>query len=285
MAALASPFTSGGVGLRLTSLYGHDAKIGGFVRSMLHIDTRDLTFTDEPDGWHKAEIDVVGVTFGEAGQVVDREGHNYVIRLRDDQYKTIMEKGFLYTINVPVKKPGAYQLRSAVRDSATEKIGSATQFIEVPDISKGRLTLSGILMRASHSAASPSESEEAKLAQQREADIESDGTPALRMFHPGKRVDYAVQILNAQENQATKRAQLESQLYLLRDGQQIYAGKPKPFQPEKPAEGNSVTSAGQLQLGSNMVPGEYAMQIVITDKLAREKYRTVAQSIDFEIVK
>jgi len=43
-------------------------------------------------------------------------------------------------------------------------------------------------------------------------------------------------------------------------------------------------SAGLLQLGSKMEPGAYAMQIVITDKLAKEKYRTVAQSIDFEVV-
>jgi hypothetical protein len=27
------------------------------------------------------------------------------------------------------------------------------------------------------------------------------------------------------------------------------------------------------------------MQIVVTDKLAKEKFRTVAQSIDFEVVK
>jgi hypothetical protein len=44
-------------------------------------------------------------------------------------------------------------------------------------------------------------------------------------------------------------------------------------------------TAGQLQLGSKMEPGEYAMQIVVTDKLAKEKFRTVAQSIDFEVVK
>jgi hypothetical protein len=190
-------------------------------------------------------------------------------------------------VNHPVKKPGAYQLRAAVRDSTSQKIGSATQFIEVPDISKGRLTLSGIVMRASKppTPTPPAETDEAKLARQRESDIESEGAPALRMFHPGKRVEYAVQILNAQEDPATKRAHLESQLFLFRDGQQVYAGKPTPFQPEKAADGRSFLSAGQLQLGSKMELGEYAMQIVVTDKLAKEKYRTVAQSIDFEIVK
>ena len=42
---------------------------------------------------------------------------------------------------------GRRQPRIAVRDHATQKIGSANQFIEVPDIKKGRLTLSGISIR------------------------------------------------------------------------------------------------------------------------------------------
>jgi hypothetical protein len=110
------------------------------------------------------------------------------------------------------------------------------------------------------------------------------GSPAMRMFRPGKKVEYALQILNVQEDHATNRPQLESQLFLFRDGQQIYAGKPTPLAPEKAPDSNGVVSAGLLQLGSKMEPGAYAMQIVVTDKLAKEKYRTVAQSIDFEVV-
>ena len=30
---------------------------------------RNVTFTDETDGWHKAVLDVVALTFGEEGQV------------------------------------------------------------------------------------------------------------------------------------------------------------------------------------------------------------------------
>ena len=112
------------------------------------------------------------------------------------------------------------------------------------------------------------------------------GSPAMRIFRPGKKVDYALQILNAQEDPATKRPQLETQLFLFHDGKQIYAGKPKALHAEKTSpDGKSVVTAGQLQLGSKMEPGDYAMQIVVTDKLAKDKYRTVAQSIDFEIVK
>jgi hypothetical protein len=200
------------------------------------------------------------------------------VRLKGETYKAALEHGFVYTINHAVKKPGAYQLRTAVRDSATEKVGSASQFIEVPDLSKGRLTLSGIVVRASKPRDAAPETKE-------ETEAEMQGSPAMRMFHPGKRLDYALEVLNAQEDQKTKQPELESQLFLFHDGKQIYAGKAKEIKPESAAGSKNVFTAGQLQLGGTMEPGEYAMQIVVTDKLAKEKSRTAGQSIDFEIVK
>jgi len=303
-AALGSPFGGGGVRLRMTALFGANPKEGSFVQSLLHIDGHDLSFTDEPDNWKKAVIDVLLVTFGDNGAVVDQTSQTYTIRMRGETYQNGLEHGFVQTVNHVVKKPGAYQLRAAVRDSATQKIGSATQYIEVPDLSKGHLTLSGIVLRARATASlaaaansggtganpaqpassAPAPTPESEKARKQEADAAMLGSPAMRMFHPGKKVEYALQILNVQEDHATNRPQLESQLFLFRDGQQIYAGKPTPLAPEKAPDSNGVVSAGLLQLGSKMEPGEYAMQIVVTDKLAKEKYRTVAQSIDFEVV-
>jgi VWFA-related protein len=299
-AALGSPFGGGGVRLRMTALFASTPKQGSFVQSLLHIDGHDLTFTGEPDGFKKAVVDVLLVTFGDNGSVVDQTSQTFTFRGRAEACQNAIDRGFVYTVNHPVKKPGAYQLRTAVRDSTTQKIGSATQFIEVPDLTKGRLTLSGIVMKASMPPSIPKPAPaqpraqnvpptpltpEELAKQKQESEIESSGSAALRMFHAGKKVDYALQVLNVQEDPATKRPQLETQLFLFRDGQQIYAGKPKPFTPEIETDSKGVLTAGQLQLGSNMTPGEYALQVVVTDKLAKEKYRTVAQSIDFEIVK
>jgi len=63
--ALASPFGSGAIPLRLTSLFNNVAMGGSFVTSLLHIDGRGLTFVDEPDDYHKAVFDVVVKTFGD----------------------------------------------------------------------------------------------------------------------------------------------------------------------------------------------------------------------------
>ncbi|MCA1604198.1 MAG: VWA domain-containing protein, partial [Acidobacteria bacterium] len=113
--ALTSPFGSAGVHLRLTSLFANDLKLGSLMRSILHINARDLTFTKEPDGWHKAVFDVLAVTFGDNGMVVDQLGRTHTVRVKDKTYEHVLRDGFIYNLTVPVKKAGAYQLRTALR--------------------------------------------------------------------------------------------------------------------------------------------------------------------------
>ena len=62
--------------------------------------------------------------------------------------QSIEKLGLLYSVSLPVKRPGVFQMRAAVRDATSGGLGSANQFIEVPDLSKGWLALSSIALRA-----------------------------------------------------------------------------------------------------------------------------------------
>jgi VWFA-related protein len=289
--ALASPFASGDVPLRLTSLFGGGTTSGSFVTSLMHIDLGNVTFTDEPDGWHKAVLDLVAITFGEEGQVVDSIDRTETLRVRNQAFDVVRRDGLVYTMQVPIKKPGAYQLRVAVRDAANEKLGSASQFIEVPDLKKDRLALSGILMQSSAytsaqlAAAAPPAPGQQKDDETRAKENErlAQGSPAVRRFHLGEEIDYYVNIYNAQLD-ASGRPQLQTQLRIFRDNQQVYAGNPAPFDPGKQTNMKNLLEAVRMRL-NNLAPGEYVFQIVVTDALAKEKYRTATQWIDFEIVK
>jgi VWFA-related protein len=132
--ALLSPFSSGDVHLRLTSLFGRDAKGGSVMRALLHIDGRDLSFSELPDGWHQLSFEILAVTFGESGSIADKLGRTETMRVREDQYRLAQQQGLIYTINVPIQKAGAYQLRIAVRDTDSKRVGAASQFVEVPDL-------------------------------------------------------------------------------------------------------------------------------------------------------
>jgi VWFA-related protein len=293
--AINSPFDTSGVDLRLTSLYINDLRAGPLVRSLLYIDASDLTFTDEADGWHKAVFDVLAVTFGENGMVVDEINRTQTLRTRGETYTRLKKYGMVYFLNVPVKKAGAYQLRIAVRDASTERTGSASQFIEVPNLTKNRLTLSGVLVSASpqssnrtNSSAPTSSAQQAvqnSLAEGASEEIDPRTGASLRQFQSGMIVQYGYVIYNAQLDKSTNRPQLQTQLRLFRDGQLVFTGKVTPYEASSQRDLKRLVAGGALQIGTDLLPGDYVLQVIVTDLLAKEKNRTATQWIDFEIVK
>ena len=134
--ALVSPFAVSGIDLRMNALFGNEAKEGSFVRSLLHINANDLKFTDEKDGTKKAVIEVLAMSFGDNGQIVDQLAKSYAITAKPGEMKTLLAEGVIYNFAFPVKKPGPYQYRVAIRDAQGGRVGSASQFIEVPNLSK-----------------------------------------------------------------------------------------------------------------------------------------------------
>jgi VWFA-related protein len=277
--ALASPFASGDVRLRLTSLAGGDRATGAVVSSLMHIDMGGVKFTEEPDGWRKAVIDVVALTFGEEGNVVDEVNRTETVRVRGEAYDMVRREGLVYQMQVPVKKPGAYQLRVAVRDASTEKLGSASQFIEVPDLNKNRLALSGIILQSSETTAA---SAAAPGAEQKEPDTQ--GSAAVRRFRRGEQIDYFYNIYNAEIDKATGRPRLQTQMRLYRDREKVYEGPLNNFDAGSQTDFKNLHAASRIRLDA-LAAGEYVLQVVVTDALAPEKRRAVTQWIDFEVVK
>ena len=284
-AAVTSPFTSGDVHLKLTSLFGNDPQAGYFVRSLLHIDLRDFTFTDEADGWKNAAMDVIAIAFGDNGIIVDKSLQSYTLKVRADRLNRALQSGVIYTINLPLKKPGAYQLRTAVRDANTERTGSANQYIEVPDVNKGRLVLSAITL-SGHSLpanldglpsgeADPAESDEGL----------AEAGPAIRRLRRGGDLNYEFVVYNAKADRASGAPKLSIQIHLLRDRRHVYEGEVTPLRLSAQKDWKRIHVAGSLKLAANVQPGEYIVRILISDALAKEKHRAVAQWADFEVVK
>jgi VWFA-related protein len=293
--ALFSPFGAAGVHVRLTSLFANDPKLGSLMRSMLHVNGSDLTFTDEPDGWHRADFDVVVVTFGDNGSVIDQTSRTHGLRVRGEAYTHILKEGFVYFVTFPIKKPGAYQLRAALRDHGSERVGSASQFIEVPDVKKNRLTLSSIVLTGTDSAVlktqksgtSAEGNNVAAVGQHGESDDEiTDPTnsAAVRQFHYGSTIKYGAVIYNAHLDKSGH-PQLQIQVRILHEGKPVFTGKEQPLNLNNPPDLKRLGATGGIHLGADMAPGEYVFQVIVTDLLADQKHRVASQWIDFELVK
>ena len=260
--ALISPFGAAGIPIRLTSLFANDAKDGSFMRSLLHVDGSALTFTDEPDDWHQAQFDVVAVTVGEDGNIVDEVSRVDRLRVRGEGYQQVLKAGFVYMLTVPIKKPGAYQLRVALRDQSSEQVGSSSQFVEVPDMKKRRLELSGILLGAA----------------------QSDLSAAVRQFRQGENMRYSFVIYNPRVDPATGQPQVQTQVKIFREGQPVFTGREQRFTLNNPPDITRLSGASAIKLGADMTPGEYVLQLIVTDHLAGDKYATTSRWVDFKIV-
>jgi VWFA-related protein len=125
--ALFSPFKSGDINLRLSSIVASDAANGTYIRSLLHIPGKDLTLTKEADNTYKVVFNVVAVTLSDNGVVIDNVGRTFTLGIPEELYERTMAHGIVYTINVPIKKPGAYQLRIALRDDEASPLIQAAE--------------------------------------------------------------------------------------------------------------------------------------------------------------
>jgi VWFA-related protein len=275
-AALVSPFAAVEVGLRLTSLFGVETDGSPYLRSLVHVDARDLSFRVAADGKRQAELDMVAVAFGGDGRAVEQLSYPQTVTAdNDDAYRRLTEHGLSYVLNMPLKQGGPHQVRVAVRDAGSGKVGAATQYVETPDLEKKRLSLSGVVLSGipagAGAAAANSAGDDPRLG------------PAVRMLPRGTLLDYRYQIYNAQAD-ASGRPQVQTQMRLFRDGRQVFGGRALPPAATGQKDLKRLAAAGRLRLGPELTPGAYLLQVTVTDALAPEKHRVATQWIDFEIV-
>jgi len=235
MAAL-SPFSAGALDVRLTALFAHDARQGSFVRSLFFIDPAGVRFTQRADGRHVAKLTLALLAIGDDGKMATQWRRAVDLQLTDATYELARKRGILYTATIPLKKAGAYQLRVAVRDESNA-LGSASQFVEVPQVDKGRVAMSGIVLHG--------------------ADATLLGEPALRIFQQGAEAVYACEIYDG----AADKGGLTATVTVLRDGKVIHHELPASL--ESKAGGTAVQIVpvvGRVPL-QNLSPGFYTLQI------------------------
>jgi hypothetical protein len=276
--ALISPFGANEIMVRLTTVFTN-FETGSLLRSLLYINAQDLVFADEPNGGHVATFDLGIILFGDNGVVVDQQTREVKLRLSKETYQGALQSGLVYTLDTPLKRSGAFQYRIALRDQSSARIGSAGQFIQVPNLANGHMTLSGLVLLkdlpATTAGADPS-SQNAREA--------ISAGPALRQFHQGDKVLFAYSVYNAQQNDTTHLPQLTTQTRVFRDGKLLFTGAPSNIDAAQ-ADPKRVPSVGRVQLGPEFEPGQYVLQVVVTDQLTKEKQSIATQWIDFEIVK
>jgi VWFA-related protein len=260
--AITSPFAANDLRVRLTPLVTYDSQNGTALRSLIYVDGRDLQFANN-DGKYKATLDLLITALDEKGQQVQRLNRTQTIETTAEIYQKITQDGFAFIAPFAIQ-PGVYQLRAAIRDGNSDKIGSAGQVIVVDDVTKGNLVMSGLIV------------DKEKLAAEKNAARPSEVAliPAVRRFSPGTVIEYIYQLHNF-----TQRGKLQAQVKLLHDDQTVFIGTPVVL--NATAQSDNFLTGGKIKLGANLAPGNYLLQVTIEEENRPEQ--TIRQVIDLEI--
>jgi hypothetical protein len=257
--ALASPFVREDVRLKVTALYTGRLQ----VKVLLHVDARDLTFTKTLEGNYKASFEMAAVAFDDNGNVAHQLARSQPLTVQPDNYERLLRDGLVYTISLPMRKPGPYQVRMAVRDDDSERLGSDSQAIEVPERKPSSLSVVGLIVQG--------------------VKIQMRGGAAVRRFASGDTLEYSYLVYGARQT-ANNSTNLTTQIKLFPGSEEVFTGDVMPTKAAKESSSESIIVGKTFRLGSALPPGHFFLQVIVTDKSAPRDAQSSSQWIDFEIV-
>lgn len=117
---------------------------GATLSATLQIDSNSVEFTKE-SAVAKAELEIIGLIYNSSGKVEKTFKVPLKLNVETSRLTQSGRPPFYYEYQTSLK-PDLYQMRIAVRDTVSGRIGNASQWLEIPDISSRKMHLSSLLI-------------------------------------------------------------------------------------------------------------------------------------------
>ena len=270
--ALRSPFAAADIRVRLTALFSTYSKDGFSVDAVVLFDAHDFSFIHDSEDRYRGSVHLGMAAYRDDGRSTILLEREFPFNLRPAEYRFCLEHGLRSTFQMKMPGPGVWQIRAVVADSTSDRLGSATRFVEIPDVPQGGLALSGLSLRG----ASPAPDN---------APPDPRADPAVRVFKPGQTCVFRSTVFNPLTG-PDKQSALQVQSRIFAAGLVVMDGKPERVAFGEASDGSRRQISGPIKLDPQMAPGDYILQVIVQDLLAPPgQPRTATQFIDFQVRK
>jgi VWFA-related protein len=230
------------------------------LTSSIQVATSRLTFGS--DGRQPASLRLAGVVLNDKGKIA----HSFRNQLSVKPLNGQLDSGsVLYNEPAPLA-PGIYQVRVAARDEKSGRVGSAMDWVVIPDLTKKQLTLSSLLLGG----------------QVLDNGANKDGNAQVQLsvdhrFARSAHLPFWVFVYNARRD-ASGNPSLTIKSEIKRDGQLIVAAPTRTARNGSP-DPDRIAFGDDLSL-KNFSPGRYELFVTIVDEIAGT---SINQNIEFEV--
>jgi VWFA-related protein len=219
-----------------------------------NVDVAKLPFVRLKDR-RQATLESVAVAIDESGDnAATLQTQRTAMDLSDADYERLLGTGIPYLKAVTLK-PGRYQVRLAARDDTTGLLGSAWQWIEIPEIAPGRFTLSSLFLLQERETKAPAADPSAP-------DLRN--AQAVRRYHRNESLYAQIYAYNPKKD-ADGATKLFAQAEILQKGQTLGKAAPEPMESGGPQAPLPHISRIRLQ---RFEPGDYELRMTVSDENA-----------------
>lgn len=255
----------------LTAGYLDTRDEGTSIDLSAHIDVNGIELRTEGDR-HRAKLELISLIFDENGKTVDNRSEKMDLNLRAEALQEASRNGLGYRRLLKLR-PGFYHARLILRQEDGSRIGSASTWIEVPNLARKQLTLSSIFLTLSEPTTTGLTSDSRATT-----NVQS---LVYRRFSREGTLDFLIFAYNAKAGEnGLPDAALQTQLYS--GNRLVYAS---PLGALFPAEKKEEIDPARLPYRARLdltafEPGSYELRVVVIDRIAKTN---VKRSINFEV--
>jgi len=265
--AIESPLVRRDIDLRLTALFIDNPQREPIVNMLLHIDASKLHFIESEGSFHSS-LEQIGFVLDANGRTVDKFSNTLELNLQPKTYQAALKQGFVATRAMNVR-PGIYQIRLFVREVGFGLVGTANDFIEIPNLKSEKLSASSLFLTG-------------ETVQKGKATESAGATPSQRRFTRNGEFSYSLVVYNAKTDEKAKQAQLEMRTRILSGSKVVFSGQSRPVTAGEGSTPPFKTVTGGVIKPLALQPGEYTLEVVVWDRL-RKKDSIIRRETDFTV--
>lgn len=296
-AALRAPYPSRNLPISIALNYLDSALEGATLTTAIKVVTSSLPLEPQ-EGVPTALMDLAGLVLNDQGKAVASFNKHITIRANPDAESQKPPENFFFN-HFTVIKPGLYQVRVAAVDSKQGTIGSAYQWIEIPDVQTKKLSMSSLIV-GEHKPEQADDGGNATLAQSQTP--EALRQVSINIDHRFPRSSYLrfiTFIYNATGPTGTAQTEtmpglpgatpaatvnaaaldLTVQVQVFRDDEPVITMPLHKINTEGINDVQRVPYAADVVL-NNLPPGAYVLQVTIIDRNAKA---SASQRMSFQV--
>ncbi len=242
--ALSDTHATQALPLHLSLMYLDTPASGMVLTSSVQVATALLSFGE--DQKNPAELSVAGVVLDEQGKRAATLGTK--LNVKPPSSDALDQSTVIYNFRSPLKA-GIYQVRVAARDERSSRLGSARQWIVIPDLSTRKLSLSSLI-----------------LGIKDVGNAESVQWSIDKKFTRNERLKFMAFIYNSS---APVSDNLAVQVRVYRDGQTIISSPFTTLVPDKQSDPQRIVFNGEIN-PANLQPGRYLLEVSVQDRRTQQ---------------